>query len=107
MKNLLISIGLCLVFAGCAHTSGALKPLTEPEFGMTKQQMLESLGKPDRIEIYQAKGQDQTRKEFYIYIRQYGSSSYELPICLIKDKVVGWGKAYYRDHVRSYDIRIK
>ncbi len=77
-----------------------LKPLIEPQFGMTKQQMLDAMGKPESIEMY--KKLDDSRYEFDIYIWQY-----KLPICLVNNKVVGWGSNYYQDHIAPEDIRIK
>ena len=105
MKNFLI-IGLCLSFIGCVHGANQIaKPFVEPQYGMTKPQMIDLLGKPDSIEIY--KKSDETRVEFYIYVRKYGSSQTKVPICLIDNKIVGWGKTYYEDHVSPDDIKIK
>jgi hypothetical protein len=72
---------------------------------MTKLEMIDLLGKPDAIEIY--KETNQTRKEFYIYHIEYQSSQEKVPVCLINNKVVGWGKTFYEDHVSEDDIRIK
>jgi hypothetical protein len=72
---------------------------------MTKQQLIEASGKPDTIEIYQKP--DKTRIEFYIYTKQYESSQVKVPVCLIDNKVVGWGKSFYEDHVSTEDTRIK
>jgi hypothetical protein len=77
----------------------------EPRFGMTKQQLIEASGKPDTIEIYQKS--DKTRVEFFNYVRTYQSSQIKVPVCLINNKVVGWGNSYYEDHVSADDIRIK
>jgi hypothetical protein len=105
MRNFLI-IGLCLSLLGCATSSERIvKPFVEPQYGMTKLQMIDLLGKPDSIEIY--KKSDQTRVEFYIYVRKYGSSQDKVPVCLIEQKIVGWGKTFYEDHVSTDDIRIK
>src|ERR1700688_4476504 len=105
MKNLLI-IGLYLSFIGCAHTPDLIvKPFVVPQYGMTKLQMIDLLGKPDSIEIY--KKPDHTRVEFYIYVKKYQSSQEFVPVCLIDKKVVGWGKTFYEDHVNLDDIRIK
>jgi len=101
-----IIIGLCLSLIGCAETSSLnTKPFTDPQYGMTKAQMIALLGKPESIQIY--KKTDETRVEFYIYARQYQSSQEKVPICLINNKIVGWGKTYYEDHIDQDDIRIK
>jgi hypothetical protein len=104
MKKFLI-IGLCLGFIGCAHAPVIVKPFVDPQYGMTKLQMIALIGKPDSIEIY--KKTDQTRVEFYMYERKYQSSQERVPVCLIGNKVVGWGKTYYEDHIAPDDIRIK
>ena len=105
MKNLMI-IGICLSLIGCAPSAGQIvKPYVEPQYGMTKMQMLDLLGKPESIEVY--KKSDLTIVEYYIYVRKYQSSETKVPICLINKKIVGWGKSYYEDHVSSDDIRIK
>jgi hypothetical protein len=91
---------------GCSQTSSQIvKPFSEPQYGMTKSQMFDLLGKPGSVEIY--KKTDLTRVEFYIYVRKYQSSQEKVPVCLIDNKVVGWGKSYYEDHVSPDDIRIK
>ncbi len=111
MKKLLI-IGLCLSMIGCAHAKVIVKPFAEPQYGMTKLQMIDLLGTPDSIEIY--KKTDLTRVEFYMYHRSHGSSDMNIsadqekvPVCLINNRIVGWGKSYYEDHVSADDIRIK
>jgi len=105
MKNYLI-IGLCLSLVGCVPSSSQIvKPFVDPEYGMTKQQMFDLLGKPEKIEIYRKT--DQTRIEFYIYVRKYQSSQAKVPVCLINNKIVGWGKTFYEDHISQDDIRIK
>ena len=104
MKNILI-IGLCLSFLGCASSHHELKPFVEPQYGMKKQQLTDLLGRPESIEIY--KKPDQSRQEFYFYLRSSDASQDKVPVCLIDNKVVGWGKAYYDDHVSPDDIRIR
>jgi hypothetical protein len=104
MRNALIAV-LCLSLIGCAHTSDIVKPYVDPQYGMTKLQMIALLGKPDSIEIY--KESNETRLEFYIYIKRYASSQEKVPICLINNKVVGWGKTFYDDHISLDDTRIK
>lgn len=101
-----LSIGLCLVLMGCATLSDKqLKPFVEPQYGMTKQQLISLLGKPESIEIY--KKTDLTILEFYIYTWKYPTSQLKVPICLIDQKVVGWGKSFYEDHVSADLIQLK
>jgi len=99
-------ISLFLFFMGCAHLpENQVKPFVEPQYGMTKVQMINLLGRPDSIEIY--KKSDELRLEFYIYVRKYQFSKDKVPICLINNKIVGWGKTFYEDHVSQDDTRIK
>ena len=105
MKKFLI-IGLCLSLIGCAQLPNkGEKPFVDPQYGMTKTQMIALLGEPESIEIY--KKSDQTRVEYYIYVRKYQSFHAKVPVCLINKRVVGWGKSFYEDHVSQDDIRIK
>ena len=104
MKNFLL-IGLCLSLIGCAPAKIVIKPYVDPQYGMTKLQLIDLLGQPDSIEIY--KKSDQTRIEFYIYVKNYASSRAKVPVCLINNKVVGWGRTFYEDHVSLDDTRIK
>ena len=104
MKKFLMII-LCLGLMGCATANTQRKPFMEPQFGETKQQLIEMLGRPETIEIYQKP--DKTRVEFYIYIRQYQSSQVKVPVCVINNRVVGWGKSFYEDHISMEDTRIK
>ena len=104
MKKFL-NIALCFGLMGCATTNTQPKPFMEPQFGETKQQLLETLGRPEVIEVYQKP--DKTRIEFYIYTRQYPSSQVKVPVCVINNRVVGWGKSFYEDHVSMEDTRIK
>lgn len=106
MKRFLIII-LCLGLAGCAADTfhGMRVSFVPPQFGQTRQQLIEASGKPDTIEIYQKP--DKTMMEFYIYVIQYQSSQEKVPVCLINNRVAGWGKSYYEDHVSMEDTRIK
>lgn len=104
--RIFLIIGLCLNFIGCAPSSNEIvKPFADLQYGMTKQQMIALMGKPNTIEIY--KKTDQTRVEFYIYANNYQSPPAMVPVCLINNKVVGWGKSFYEDHVSQDDIRIR
>ena len=105
MRNF-IGVAVLMFFIGCAHTEDLIeKPFVDPQYGMTKKEMTDLIGKPDSIQIY--KKTDQTRVEFYIYIKRYPASQEKIPVCLINNKVVGWGKTFYEDHISVDDIRIK
>lgn len=105
MRGLFI-FGLCLSLIGCATTPGKLvKPFDEPQYGMSKRQLIDMFGKPDSLEIYQKP--DKTRIEFFTYTRVFQTSEQKVPVCLIDNKVVGWGKTFYEDHLSTDYIRIK
>jgi len=105
MKNFLI-IGLCLSLMGCVCWSEKqVRPFIDLQYGMTKVQVMDLLGKPDQIELY--KESDETRVEFYIYVPLDRSSQEKVPVCLIDDKVVGWGKAFYEDRISQDLVRIR
>ena len=95
-----------LSLTGCATTTSQIvKPFVTPQYGMSKLQMIDLLGKPQSIEIY--KKSDRTRVEFYVYLRPNRSTRETVPVCLVDNRVVGWGKAFYEDHISQDDIRIK
>lgn len=108
-----LTIILCAGVAGCGFfASQPAKPFVEPQLGMTKQQLTGTFGQPDSIEIYEKS--NKTRVEFYTYVKYYQSQSGDnsvqqekMPVCLINDRVVGWGKTYYEDHISADDIRLK
>ena len=93
--------------SGCVQTTALQmsKPFTEPSFGMSKDELLALLGKPQELHIYKKK--DESLVEFDTYLWQNGDVKESVPICIINKKVVGWGKSYYEDHFDSDDIKIK
>jgi len=105
MKKIFVIAGICFSLIGCASSAKIVKPFVDPEYGMTKQKMIDLIGMPESIEIY--KKLDETKVEFYIYVKQFQDSQLKVPVCLINNKVVGWGKTYYEDHVSQDDVRIK
>jgi len=106
MKNFLFIALCCLNLIGCAHGADEIvKPYVEPQYGMTKSEMFDLLGKPEKIEVYRKS--DLSKEEFYFYVRLYQSTKDEVPVCLINGKIVGWGQSYYEDHVTDDDTRIR
>ena len=104
MKNFLM-VALCLSLMSCAAPKIIIKPFVEPQYGMTKSEMFDLLGKPEKIEVYRKS--DLSKEEFYFYVRLYQSTKDEVPVCLINGKIVGWGQSYYEDHVTDDDTRIR
>ena len=79
--------------------------LMQLNVGMLRDEVLSILGKPDRREVY-------GESEFLIYITNY-KAYYEkeraTPILIKSGKVVGWGRNYYDDSIKSKidaDIKI-
>ncbi|MBF0512280.1 MAG: DUF3192 domain-containing protein [Candidatus Omnitrophica bacterium] len=105
MRYLLI-LCLFLSLSACAHLPPQKsEDFTSLHYGMTKMQLIDLLGGPDTLEVY--KKSDETKVEFYIYAKTLKSSKEPMPVCLIDNKVVGWGKSYYEDHVNPTDVRIR
>lgn len=102
----ILTLGLCLSLAGCSFfCERQTKAFVEPRYGMNRRQLIDLLGEPKEIEIYQKT--DLTRLEFYIYVRKDQLSQSQVPVGLIDKKVVGWGKTYYDDQVNQDYIRIR
>ena len=80
--------------------------LMQLNVGMSRDEVLSILGTPDKREVY-------GEIEFLIYVTNY-HAYYEkertTPILIKSGKVVGWGRNYYDDAIKSKidaDIKIK
>jgi hypothetical protein len=106
MRHFLIAV-LCLNLMGCtAETSRSWsQPFTAPQYGMSKESLIDALGKPQLIETY--KKRDNTLVVFYLYMRPGGTAYAKFPVCLINDQVAGWGKTYYEDHITEDMTKIR
>ena len=83
------------LMAGCAENSTAdvSSKLMSVEIGMSRSQVLATVGEPQRKENYGA-------TEFLIY--STGSSSFDvLPIAIVDGRVTGIGRNLYDNVVRS------
>ena len=97
---------LCFMFFGCAHEAIVIqKSYVDPQYGMTKLQLLDLVGKPESIQVY--KRTDGSFLEFYMYTKHYQTSQTTIPVCLAGNKVVGWGESYFQDHISTDEVRIK
>jgi len=72
--------------------------------GMSKQQVLAVLGPPRGREVYQKYNDVMVEYLIYDHFQRYEDKT---PICFINNKIVGWGKTFYQDHVSSDDKRLK
>jgi len=101
MRNLIVIV-FCLAFAGCVTTQ---KSFGDPQYGMTRVELVKTLGRPRAVEVYRKT--DLTELAFYFYVKKYQSSETTVPVCLIDNKVVGWGRSFYEDHVGGDVTRIR
>ncbi|HDZ62449.1 MAG TPA: DUF3192 domain-containing protein [Nitrospirae bacterium] len=92
--------------SGIARTRDNLMKL---ELGMTKGEVINTLGKPYSREVFL--GEDGKQLEYLIYLTQYTYSgaipdSDKTPICFRDGKLIGWGRNFY-DRTQKYDVKIK
>ena len=115
MKNILLAVS-CLTLIGCATTSmpwdinRTRNNLMKIELGMSKQEVVNIMGQPYNREAYATP--DGQQIEFLIYLTQYTDSgsipdSDTTPICFFNGKVNGWGRNFYIEQKKRYEIEIK
>ena len=100
---------------GCASTmpwdiERSRNNLMKLEVGMSKQEVIDVMGKPYNREAYTAS--DGSIREFLIYLTKYTDSgpipdSDTTPICFLNGKVTGWGRNFYISQKQRYEIEIK
>ena len=117
MKKLIYLFVIVVLLSGCASSSvmpwgieKARKNLMKLEIGMTKQEVITIMGEPYNREAYRLP--DGGVLEFLIYLTQYTYSgvipdSDTTPICFENGKVTGWGRNFYVEKKKSYEIEIK
>ena len=98
------AIIVCLTIFGCAHALPVDRTKVTLELGMTKQQVLAAMGRPEWREVY--KELDGTMREWLIYAK-YQRYEDKTPIGFLNNKVIGWGKAFYKDEISKGYLRIK
>ncbi len=103
MKKFIL-LFLCLVLMSCSRRMVEYQSHMRLDYGMPKQHVLEVLGPPSEKEVYQRK--DQRIVEYLIY-KNFVSYEPKTPICFINNKLVGWGRTYYQDHLNEQDLRLK
>jgi len=113
MKAILIFSILGLFLCGCSADDWAddwygygytnRKNLNKIEIGITKAEILEIMGRPH---IREASNQ----QEWWLYeiARSIYITDYEryTPIVFENGKVIGWGRNFYKDIPKEYDIKI-
>ncbi len=72
--------------------------------GMKKKQITDLMGEPPERELYQER--NETLVEFLIY-PNFSSYEEKTPIGFIDNKLAGWGKTFYEDHISADVKRLK
>jgi outer membrane protein assembly factor BamE (lipoprotein component of BamABCDE complex) len=102
MKPVMIGTILCLFVVGCdAFNRGNLNKL---EVGMSKDQVTTIMGKPYQREAY-------GEKEYWFYETEQktiykGPSEYLTPVVFENGKLVGWGRNYWVEKEKKFDVKI-
>ena len=117
MKKILL-IAICF-FAGCLgspmqtqwEAEKNRKAMISLSTGMTKNDVLEKMGKPRKTELYISKGDD---IEYWFYLTE-GATSHNrrmietnyTPLVFVNDELIGWGSRYLDEHIKKYELRIR
>jgi outer membrane protein assembly factor BamE (lipoprotein component of BamABCDE complex) len=103
MKLVMIGAILCLLVAGCdAINRGNLNKL---EVGMSKEQVTTIMGKPYQREV-------SGEREYWLYeterknIYRTTPSEYLTPVVFEDGKVAGWGRNYWVEKEKKFDVKI-
>ena len=104
MKNIIIFLMIGLFLVGCTEWDRNREHLNNIDTGMSKDQVLQIMGKP-----YRREAQGQT--EWWLYrteFKNYDSaeSDYITPLVFENNKLIGWGKNYWTTKEQKYDIKI-
>ena len=113
-----MKILLTLIFfvVACAPgpTSIARQNLLKLQIGMTKDQVLQTMGNPYKNEAFSTTESVIIDAYFYLteikfdeLYRKILNDETITPIIFIDGKVVGWGWSFYRDTTQKYDIDIE
>jgi len=102
MKSLIAAMTLCIFLTGCDMINRS--NLNKLEVGMNKEQVTSIMGKPYQREVYGA-------EEYWFYEtekkEEYRSQSqYLTPVVFNNGKLVGWGRNYWVEKEKKYDVKI-
>ena len=79
--------------------------------GITKNDVVEIMGKPRKTELYISEG-DNTEFWFYliegttIHSKRLIETNF-IPLVFENDKLIGWGSRYLDEHIKKYELRIR
>lgn len=114
MKKPIFLFIITMLVSGCASSTywgidRTRSNLMKIEISMTKQEVLNIMGTPYRREAYSTP--DGKVLDFLLYLTQapgYQISDNDItPVCLVNDKVTGWGRNFYEQQKQRYEIEIK
>jgi outer membrane protein assembly factor BamE (lipoprotein component of BamABCDE complex) len=97
----------CLISTGCAGFEAANNRdrLTNLEVGMSKDRLLAVMGKP-----YLREAQGEYEWWFYLTDIDIRDNAQNLrvytPVALKDGKIDGWGRNFYEERAKKYDIKI-
>lgn len=115
MKKLICLFVLAILLNGCVTSTmpwdinRARNNLMKLELGMSKQEVINVMGSPYNREAYMT---PDGNVDFWIYLTKYTDSgsipdSDTTPICFVNGKVTGWGRNFYEQQKKRYEVEIK
>lgn len=111
MQNTLVGI-LLILLAGCAtyEMSKNNDALLNLDMGMSKQQVVEVMGKPDLNEAYESLYGKSVVIYFYYTQRKWSDGNVTkdetTPVVFENGKLIGWGDEFYKNKM-EVDVNVK
>jgi len=106
MKSVMMVILLGLFVAGCdsINASNNRNSLNKLEVGMSKEQVTSIMGKPYQREV-------SGEGEYWLYETERKTiyrtpSEYLTPVVFEDGKVAGWGRNYWVEKEKKFDVKI-
>jgi outer membrane protein assembly factor BamE (lipoprotein component of BamABCDE complex) len=102
MRRIIIGTILCVLVVGCDMVNRS--NLNKLEVGMSKEQVTKIMGKPYQREVY-------GEEEYWFYETEKkeeykAQNQYLTPVVFNNDKLVGWGRNYWVEKEKRYDVKI-
>lgn len=118
MKKTVLLIAVVALLTGCQgspvqtgwEAESNRKAMLGLSIGQSKVDVVEVMGQPRKTEAY---SRDGTNTEFWLYLTEGRDISdrkmtdeHFTPLVFENDQLVGWGRNYYVEKTRNYDIKI-